>query len=457
MHPLDYKVQYGNSGEEGNPGIHDVRDELLPDKVHALRWKLHQKAKTEPKFRFYALYDRVYRADVLEAAWRHVGKKGKAAGIDGMRAEDLLETETGVKDFLHELHEELRSKSYRPAPVKRVYIPKADGGKRPLGIPTLRDRVVQMAVVLILEPIFEADFMDCSHGFRPGRKAHDALSEIRDNLKAGRTSVYDADLKGYFDSIPHDKLMACVRMRVADRSVLKLINGWLRAPIIESDEKTGEPGPPRKSRSGTPQGGVISPLLANVYLNWLDKKFHRKDGPGNWANAHLVRYADDFVIMARYQGDRIEHWLEATIEDWMGLEINREKSKVVKLDQGESLDFLGFTFRFDRDLKGRDNKYLNVVPSKKSLKRARAAIREKTGPSKCYKPAPLVVEDLNVFLRGWSGYFEFGYPRKAFRDLGHYTYKRMEQHLNRRSQRKYHRPPGMSHYEYLGKLGLKRL
>lgn len=457
MHPLDDKVHYGKSEQEGNPGIHDVRDELLPDKVHALRWKLHQKAKNEPKFRFYALYDRVYREDVLEAAWRHVGKKGKAAGIDGMRAEDLLAKENGVEDLLHDLHEELRSKSYRPDPVKRVYILKAGGGKRPLGIPTLRDRVVQMAVVLILEPIFEADFMDCSHGFRAGRKAHDALSEIRTNLKEGRTSVYDADLKGYFDSIPHDKLMACVRMRVTDRNVLKLIERWLRAPIIESDEKTGKPGAPRKSRRGTPQGGVISPLLANVYLNWLDKKFHREDGPGNWANARLVRYADDFVIMARYQGYRIEHWLEATIEDWMGLEINREKSKVVNLKRGEGLDFLGFTFRYDRDLHGSDKKYLNVEPSKKSLKRAREAIREKTGPSKCYKPAPQVVEDLNVFLRGWSAYFEFGYPRKAFRDLSHYTRMRMVKHLNRRSQRKYHRPPEMSHYEYLGKLGLKRL
>jgi len=457
MQPLDPQVHYGITDRDFLD-VHDVQMDLLPDKLHQLRWKLNQKAKQEPKFRFYALYDRVYRMDVLEAAWKHVGKKGKAAGIDGVRAEDILAKEGGVKEFLVSLQEELRSKSYRPSPVKRVYIPKADGNKRPLGIPTLRDRVAQMAVVLILEPIFEADFLNCSHGFRRGRKAHDALEEIRANIKEGRTAVYDADLKGYFDTIPHDKLMACVRMRVTDSGVLGLIRGWLRAPVIECDEKTGKPQPPRKSDGkGTPQGGVISPLLANVYLHWFDVMFHRKNGPRHWANARLVRYADDFVVMAKYQGFRIDEWLDAKLEDWLGLTINREKTKVVNLGQAESLDFLGFTFRYDRDLYGSDKTYLNVTPSKKSLKKARDAIREKTGPSKCYKPAPEVVKDLNTFLRGWSNYFEFGYPRKAFRDICHYTRQRMVTHLNRRSQRKYHRPKGMSHYQYLQEIGLQRL
>lgn len=457
MQPLDPQVHYGISDRDFLD-VHDIQMDLLPDKLHQLRWKLNQKAKKEPKFRFYALYDRVCRMDVLEAAWKHVGKKGKAAGIDGVRAEDILAKEGGVKGFLVSLQEELSSKSYRPSPVKRVYIPKADGSKRPLGIPTLRDRVVQMAVVLILEPIFEADFLDCSHGFRRGRKAHDALEEIRANLKEGRTAVYDADLKSYFDTIPHDKLMACVRMRVTDSGVLGLIRGWLRAPVIECDEKTGKPQPPRKSDGkGTPQGGVISPLLANVYLHWFDEMFHRRSGPRHWANARLVRYADDFVVMARYQGHRIDEWLGRQLEDWLGLTINREKTKVVNLGQAESLDFLGFTFRYDRDLYGSDKTYLNVTPSKKSLKKARDAIREKTGPSKCYKPTPEVVKDLNTFLRGWSNYFEFGYPRKAFRDVCHYARQRMVTHLNRRSQRKYHRPQGMSHYQYLQHLGLQRL
>jgi len=430
--------------------------DLLPGKLHQLRWKLNQKAKNEPKFRFYTLYDRIYRPDVLEAAWKHVGKRGKAAGVDGVRVEEILDTENGVEEFLATIGEELRLKGYRPSPVKRVYIPKADGKKRPLGIPTLKDRVVQMATALILEPIFEADFLDCSHGFRPGRKAHDALEEIRTNLKEGRQAVYDADLQGYFDNIPHEKLMACVQRRVADRNVLRLIQGWLEAPVIEEDD-SGKQQPPQKSEKGTPQGGVISPLLANLYLHWFDVMFHRKQGPRHWANARMVRYADDFVVLARYQGKQLEDWIAQHLEDWMGLTINREKTSVVELTRSQSLDFLGFTFRLDRDLHGRDWKYLNVIPSKKSLKKAREAVREKTGPKKCFKPAPEVVDDLNTFLRGWSQYFQYGYPRKAFRDLGHYTRNKMSKHLNRRSQRKYHRPKGMTTYQYLQKLGLLRL
>ena len=452
MQPLDPEVHYGITDRtylDRNP----VQMELLPEKLRELRWKLNQKAKKEPKFRFYALYDRVYRMDVLEAAWKQVGKRKKAAGIDGVRAEDILDKEKGEEEFLAQIHEELKARTYRASPVKRVYIPKADGTKRPLGIPTLKDRVVQMAVVLILEPIFEADFHECSHGFRPGRKAHDALEAIRENLKAGRTEIYDADLKGYFDSIPHDKLMACVRMRVTDGRVLELIRGWLRAPVIEEDE-TGGRQPPQKTEKGTPQGGVISPLLANVYLHWMDVMFHRANGPAHWANARLVRYADDFVVMARYQGARIEEWLTGHLEEWLGLTINREKTSVVRLHRSESLDFLGFTFRFDRDLRGRDHRYLNVQPSKKSLAKAREAVRDKTGPQRCFKPSPEIVEDLNTFLRGWCGYFKYGYPRKAFRDLGHYARGRMITHLNRRSQRKYHRPKGMSHYQYLQHLGL---
>jgi len=452
MQPLDPEVHYGITDRaylDRNP----VQMELLPEKLRELRWKLNQKAKKEPKFRFYALYDRVYRMDVLEAAWKQVGKRKKAAGIDGVRAEDILDKEKGEEEFLAQIHEELKARTYRASPVKRVYIPKADGTKRPLGIPTLKDRVVQMAVVLILEPIFEADFHECSHGFRPGRKAHDALEAIRDNLKAGRTEIYDADLKGYFDSIPHDKLMACVRMRVTDGRVLELIRCWLRAPVIEEDE-TGGRQPPQKTEKGTPQGGVISPLLANVYLHWMDVMFHRANGPAHWANARLVRYADDFVVMARYQGARIEGWLTGHLEEWLGLKINREKTSVVRLHRSESLDFLGFTFRFDRDLRGRDHRYLNVQPSKKSLAKAREVIRDKTGPQMCFKPSPEIVEDLNTFLRGWCGYFNYGYPRKAFRDLGHYARGRMITHLNRRSQRKYHRPKGMSHSQYLQHLGL---
>ena len=246
-------------------------------------------------------------------------------------------------------------------------------------------------------------------------------------------------------------------MRVTDRSVLNLIRSWLRAPVIEEDNR-GKRKPPVKNDKGTPQGGVISPLLANLYLHWFDKAFYWSDGPGKWANARLIRYADDFVIMARYQGARINEWIDSRLEQWLGLSINREKTSVVKLKRGESLDFLGFTFRYDRDLHGRDNDYLNVFPSKKSQKKAREVIRHKTGPRYCHKPSPAIVEDLNEYLRGWNQYFQYGYPRKAHRHLCHFTRNRMITHLNRRSQRKYHRPQGVSHYHYLHhELGLIRL
>jgi RNA-directed DNA polymerase len=269
--------------------------------------------------------------------------------------------------------------------------------------------------------------------------------------------VYDADLQSYFDTIPHDKLMKAVEYRVSDRSVLGLIRMWLKAVVVEEDKEKG--GPPKVSRpkQGTPQGGVISPLLANLYLHWFDKEFHSENGPYRWANARLVRYADDFVIMARYIGSRIRSFTEWQLEGRFGLKINRDKTRVVKLrpdSSGESLDFLGYTFRYDRDRRGRNWRYLNVFPSRKAMERERQKLREMTGPNMCFKPIVVMIAEINRHLKGWSNYFGWGYPRHAFRQLNCFMRERLTRHLKRRSQRPYRPPVGLTWYAQLQRLGV---
>jgi len=428
----------------------------------ALREKLGRKAKEEKRYRFYSLYDHVCRTDTLEAAWATVRRNNGAPGVDKVSIEQIAVTPESEAAFVAELQRSLRERTYRAQPVRRVYIPKADGRLRPLGIPTIADRVVQAAVRLIIEPIFEADFEDCSHGFRPGRSAHDAIKSVAQSLQEGRHAIYDADLAGYFDTIPHDKLVAGLRQRVVDGRVLALIGQWLDAPVVEApDDKKGK-GPPRVQRrkEGTPQGGVLSPLLANIHLHWFDRAFHGKSGPAQWANARLVRYADDFVVLARYMTGRIEEWIEERIEGRLGLRINREKTRIIRdlSEDGANLNFLGYSLKYAPDQYGRkDRKYLRMEPSAKAMQRRREKVRGTITPKQSHTPLPELIERLNAQLRGWANYFKLGQPRKAFRDLNAYVRSKLTWHLQRRSQRSWTPPAGQSAYAHLNRMGLIQL
>lgn len=426
-------------------------------RVILLRQKLVQKAKDEPKFRFYSLYSLLYRTDILETAWMLVKRNGGSPGVDNVSIKDIEQQVGGYKQLLIEIGAELKNKTYKPKPIRRVYIPKTDGGQRPLGIPTIKDRIVQMTTVLILEPIFEADFMKCSYGFRPGISAHDGIREIVGAIKQGRTMIYDADMKGYFDSIPHDKLMACVQMRVSDSAMLNLIQKWLKASIIEFPDDKGKGPIFTKPTQGTPQGGVISPLLSNLYFHWFDKVFHRKEGPGVRIKAKLVRYADDFVVLTRTHSAETEEFIRNKLEGWMGLVINKEKTKIVDMKKkGSSIDFLGFNLRYVKS-KFDKGQYLKIEPKKKAFAKAKDRIRELCHRRNNCIPLKHVVRRINRFLDGWSEYFRLGNPFDTFAKMDYFVSEQFRRHLKKRSQRKCKMGKGQTWYRVTEGMGLTRL
>jgi RNA-directed DNA polymerase len=394
-----------------------------PPKVRKLQIALYRKAKADPKWRFWSLYGEIYRQDLLEHALQLVVRNGGAPGVDGQTIGSITATPASQQAWLDTLQRELRTKTYRPSPVRRVYIPKSNGGRRPLGIPTVKERVVQMAVYMVLMPIFEADYHPHSYGFRPKRNAHQAIDAIVEALRSGRTEVLDADLSKYFDTIPHRQLLRAVARRISDGSLLRLLKQWLRAAVVEEDKDGTRRVLP--NRQGTPQGGVIWPLLANLYLNPLDWAVNERCA----GRPVLVRYADDFVILSKPgQGrplrKRLSRWLAAN-----GLSLNETKTRIVNFRE-EGFHFLGFAVSWRHGKSGRN--YPHVEPTVKSQQHLREVLRQELNHWTLWRGVKPVVERVNQILRGWSGYYHYRNSSRVFSKTKWWVETRMKRWLWRK-------------------------
>ena len=400
----------------------DIGQQHSIEKSRQLQRNLYLTAKKDKQRRFHALYDRIFRLDVLWRAWKEVRANKGSAGMDGITFE-MIE-EYGVEEYLLDIQEDLQNKQYRPKPVKRVYIPKPDGKQRPLGIPTIRDRIVQQACKIVIEPIFEANFLDSSYGFRPKRDAKQATEKVKKELYKN-WYVVDADIQGYFDNINHEILLGLLKRRISDRRVIKLCRQWLQAGVIEN----GKYYPTEK---GSPQGGVISPLLANIYLHVLDSYWENHKELGV-----IVRYADDSVIVCRTRKDAelaFEHLKRMMTK--LKLTLNPQKTKIVDMNK-ESFDFLGFRYqKFGKTKCGRKLPYM--MPSKKAMKKVKDAIRIITCRKSAYEGLEQKVEKLNPLIRGWRNYFQHGNSTKRFKQLDEYVWMKLWRRVYyRRKQKKY--------------------
>ena len=422
-----------------------------PERIRRLQRKLYRKAKDEPNYRFYLLYDKIYREDILAHAYDLAKANKGAPGVDGQTFAGI--ESQGLGKWLAELRKELRTRSYKPQPVRRVMIPKPGGGERPLGIPPIRDRVVQTAAKLVLEPIFEADMEPNAYGYRPKRGALDAIRKVHELLCAGYTDVVDADLSKYFDEIPHRELLQCVARRIVDRDVLRLLKTWLKVPVEERDEKGNRRLRGGKSNTcGIPQGGGVSPLLANLYMNRF-LKYWRITGRGKVFQAQVVNYADDFVILTRRHAAEARDWTRKVMT-CLGLTLNETKTQL-KEACAERFDFLGYAFGPHRGWKD-GRRYMGASPSPKSVARLRQKVHDVLIPANT-GTWPEVRDRLNRILQGWLNYFRYGTRARAYRAVDHHVADRVRSFLRRRRQASGRGTRILADQVIFGPLGVKRL